>query len=159
MGSCEMCGTSTENLTKVKIAGSIMNVCNSCKNLGKTQNEGNEKKSYSFYHKKKENKDNFILINNYTSLINSSLAKKKLTVHHLARALNIKESLLHKVLTNKFDLEINLAKKIEDFLKIKLVIKEEDSKSNLDLDEILVSEKETKNQNLADLIKEKLNLR
>jgi len=154
-----MCGKTTENINKVNIAGSVMGVCNSCKNLGKSEEIKNSQNSYSFYHKKREENNNYILIDNYPSLINSSLAKKDLTVHHLARALNIKESLLHKVLTNKFELEIDLAKKIENFLDIKLVIIDDQKNSDLNIDEIISKEEEPKSQNLADLIKEKLNLK
>ena len=150
-----MCGKSTENLVRAKVAGSVMNLCNSCKNLGKYETDLKSNVSHSFYHKKRENKDTFILVDDYTSQINSALAKKNLTPHHLARALNIKESLIHKVLTNKFDLEIDLARKIEKFLDISIVIKDENLKSDIDVGELMVSEDESSAPSLADLIKEK----
>lgn len=155
MASCEMCGKNSENLQKVKVAGSIMNLCSSCSNLGHSQ-ESDKPKSFAFYHKKRDNSDNSILIENYTSKINSALAKKNLTVHHLARVLNIKESLLHKVLNNKFELELTLAKKIENFLDIKIITNSTDSKADFDESTIIVEEKEKESLNLADLIKDKL---
>jgi len=122
MGSCELCGKLSEKLIKVKIAGSEMAVCSSCKSKGEVLEDENKVVSHTFYHKKRErNQVDFFLVKNYASLINSSIAKKKLTPHHLSRVLNIKESTLSKILSGKFKPEISIINKLENFLEIKLI--------------------------------------
>jgi len=122
MGSCELCGKDSKKLIKVRIAGSEMKVCQNCKSKGKVLEEDNSVSSHTFYHRKKDRSQvDFILIKNYVSLINSGMARKKLTPHHVSRAINIKESTLSKILTGKFKPEISIINKLEHFLDIKLI--------------------------------------
>ncbi len=154
MAYCEMCGASTNKLSKTKVAGSLMNLCDNCSKLGSKIDNPNLNRT--FYIKKKIEEDNFDLVDNYSSKINSALSKRGITIHHLARALNIKESTLHKVLNNKFDLEIDLARRIEKFLEIKLVIEVSEKDNSVNIEELTNIESEKNNLNLADLIKQQL---
>lgn len=158
MGTCEMCGIQTDNLINVKTVGSEIKVCSKCSRMGKTL-EHKGPVSHSFYKNSKKEDVSFEVISNYQSLINSTLAKKNLTIHHLANTLNIKESTLNKILTGKFAPEISIARKIENFLDIKLVIESTNSSKNQDVDDLETEINDDINDskmNLADLIKEKL---
>jgi len=96
-------------------------------------------------------------IEDYLSQINRALAKRNIDVHHLARAVNIKESTLSKFMTAKFKPEINIARKIEDFLGLDLVCEiDDDTKKSesMILDEM--NKEDEKPQNLADMILEKI---
>lgn len=152
MASCELCGKSNVNTKPVKVAGTVMNVCSLCNSFGSSM----EKKgpiSHTFYKKVKE-EENLVVCKNYSSLISSTLAKKNLTLHHLAKALNIKESTLNKAISGKIHLELETARRIEKFLEITLI---EDAQP-VRVDDYLLGEKEEEVSNsLGDLLKKKLN--
>lgn len=148
MGSCELCGKQDVNLKQVKITGSVMKVCSSCASYGAVLEKKVDEK-HIFYKKKKINEE-YTVVDNYSSLINSALAKKNLTIHHLAKTLNIKESTLNKVVLGKLQLDIDMAKRIEKFLEIKLVVIDE-KKENFDYGDVMKENEER--TSLGDILK------
>ncbi len=159
MATCEMCGIQSENLTLIKTVGTNMRVCQNCSKLGQSIEEKKEQSTHTFYKRKKDEETSYEVISNYQSLINSALAKKDLTVHHLANTLNVKESTLNKVLTGKFPPEVTLAKRIGNFLNINLVneiLESNITSESIEKLKVCKDDKENSTINLADLIKEKL---
>jgi putative transcription factor len=157
MSSCELCGKETNKLYKVKIMGSILNVCSECSSKG-TLIEEKKDLSKTFYHKRKNQEEDLEIIPNYVSLINSELTKRNLDIHKFARGINIKESILSKMLSGKLKLDIQTARKIENFLEIKLIEKVEVKKSTTQiLEEMKKNEENEKPLSLGDLIMQKLN--
>ena len=154
MGTCELCGNDVLNLIKVKVAGTEMKVCNSCKFMGRQLNvESKGPNSHSFYRKKKENID-LIVVDNATSLINSILAKKGLNIKQLARMSNIRESTLNKYLSSKIPLDLMTAKKLENFFDI--VLTKEVEGGSVNSQDYMQEEGEVVKSSLGDLLMQKL---
>lgn len=125
MPICEMCGNE-EQLYKTSIEGSELNVCKQCSKYGKVIKKIQEPKKVE---KPKEKKTIQKEEPEITQIINpefSQLIKKKreslnLSQKEFAKKINEKESLIHNIESNRFEPNIKLAKKIEKFLKIKLI--------------------------------------
>lgn len=152
MVSCELCGKTNVSTKKVKVAGTQMDVCGSCNNFGSNV-EKDGPVSHTFYKKLKNDDENLVVCSNYSSKINSALAKRELTMHHLAKSLNIKESMINKIILGKLQPEIETAKRIENFLEIKLLEPSEPVK----VEDYMASEKKDNSPStLGDLLKEQL---
>lgn len=151
---CELCGKEISNPTRIEIAGTKMYACSSCKKMGKSLNEKNNgPSSHSFYRKKRETNEKEV-ISNATSIINSNLAKKGLNVQQLARILNIKESTLNKILSNKINLDLNIAQKLENYFEISLT--QEAQGNNINTEDFMQDEEKVEQSNLGDLLMQKL---
>lgn len=129
MATCEMCGSETNSTTQIKVAGSIMNVCLKCKSMGQTINTTNNNPSHIFSKNKKENSLGNEVSNNYANLITNGMQKKKINLHQLARAVNIKESSLNNYVKGKIKPDENNARRIANFLNIELFESTENSNS------------------------------
>lgn len=154
MATCESCGTNAPNLYKVKIAGSVMNVCGKCRKMGKDLDEKKSAPAYTFKHKKKD----VVLeevVNNYPSLINSALTKKGLNFHQLAKVLNIKESTINKYVTGKIKPDVETAKRIEKFLEIKLTEEVDEIETSVDV-EVVDEDEKSSGTTLGDLLKKQM---
>lgn len=134
---CELCGAKVKKLYKVYIEGSILNVCEKCKKYGKPVDErGN------IIEKTNLNKDLKIseetIDPNYYKILREYRIKNNLKQEDVAKLLNIKESLYKSIEEGKIIPNIDLAKKIEKVLKIKIINKE-----------LLLDKEETKNLGLT----------
>jgi len=147
MTSCEMCGKEG-GLSKVQVAGTKMNLCSSCSIHGKTEEKSNS--GVSFYKRKREEILEKEVVSNAVQLIQKKLSVKDMNVHHLARAINIKESSLQKYMSGKIKIDLQAASKIEFFLEIKIT---EEAKT-VSVDDYLQEEDEP--LSLGDLIKKQL---
>jgi putative transcription factor len=122
MKTCELCGKSTDKLYKVYIEGTILNVCKDCLKYGKSVNE-NENII-------KENKLKIkeivgeVIDENYNKILIKYREEHKLKQEDMAKLLGIKESLYKSIENKKIIPDINLAKKIEKTLGIKITKKE-----------------------------------
>jgi putative transcription factor len=138
MAYCELCGIETNKTKKVLIVGSEMDVCLECSKKGKSLEKKNDI-SKIFYNKKRIESTESVM-SNYIEIINSEMSKKSLDIHKLARLVNMKESILSKILLGKLNLDVNTAKRIEKFLKVKLVEKLDVEMKNSNLNENLLEE-------------------
>jgi putative transcription factor len=152
MAVCELCGSQSQALTPIKVAGSTMSVCNSCKSMGKEQ--FSTQKSHTFKRRIHE-KTQEEVVSNYSSMINSALAKKGLQIQQLARMLNIKESTLNKFFTGKIKPDIETAKKLERFFEIRLVEEVSSSSQNFSED-VFLDDDDNSSLSLGDLIKKQM---
>jgi len=122
MKTCELCGKSTDKLYKVYIEGTILNVCKDCLKYGKSVNE-NENII-------KENKLKIkeivgeVIDENYNKILIKYREEHKLKQEDMAKLLGIKESLYKSIENKKIIPDINLAKKIEKTLGIKITKRE-----------------------------------
>jgi putative transcription factor len=122
MKTCELCGKSTDKLYKVYIEGTILNVCKDCLKYGKLVDE-NENII-------KENKLEIkeivgeVIDENYNKILIKYREEHKLRQEDMAKLLGIKESLYKSIENKKIIPDINLAKKIEKILGIKITKKE-----------------------------------
>lgn len=153
MAICELCGKNVSSVAKVKVAGTEMNACVSCKSLGKeVAVDNNQSYTHSFY-KKKRGEISFEVISNVISVINSAMGKRSMNLPQLARVANIRESTLKNYLSGKIQIDVETARKLEKALEIKLTQEAEvsDSSSNY-----IISNDDDSNLSLGDILMKKL---
>jgi uncharacterized protein (TIGR00270 family) len=152
MAICELCGNEVGKLYMVKIAGSTSRACDNCKGLGKVVEEDKGPKSHSFYRRTKHQTKE-VVIDDYASIVSSTIAKKGLTVKKLADISNIKESSLTKYLSGKIHIDVGTARKLEKALGVSIVETVEEVEVN---EEDFMSDEGSGGLSLGDLIKKKL---
>lgn len=125
-----MCGKETQ-LFKTEVEGTILNVCSSCAKFGSILGQVKEKAEIK--PKKQEPVEEIIKIvaSDYANKIKNKREKLKLKQEDMAKKIGIKESVLHHIESEKLTPGIELAKKIEKFLKIKLIEEYTETKTNL----------------------------
>lgn len=125
---CEMCGKQVEDseLFYSKIEGSIIKVCEGCKDFGIVlkrvayrSREILEKKQSIMPKLQPEEEE--MVIENYAEVIKNAREKKGIKQEDFAKMINEKDSLVHKIETGHMEPSIELARKIEKFLTIHLV--------------------------------------
>ena len=133
--NCELCGREAEIVGTI-IEGSFLNVCKECSKYGITvkQKEVAEKKEIKFTRLPEEDVNEFI-IEDYYEKIKNAREKLGLKQEELAKKLNAKESVVHKIESKSLIPSLDLAKKLEIVLKIKLIERRNEvySKKNISL--------------------------
>jgi putative transcription factor len=130
---CDMC-SSPDKTYKIEVEGSILNVCEKCasfgKVVGKVKQEMPEKKKKKLEKAaeklaeekaRKETETIQIITPNYSSIIRKAREKQGLKQEELAKKIAEKESVIHKLESGIITPAIPLARKLEKFLRIKLV--------------------------------------
>ncbi|MBN1156294.1 TIGR00270 family protein [Candidatus Woesearchaeota archaeon] len=135
---CEICGKD-ELLFKTNIEGTMMNVCKPCSKYGKVISAAREETAVR-QKKKDENKTIAItrkkeiiqtIVEDYGEKVKRKREQLGLKQEELAKMIAEKESLLHHIESGKFEPNIELARKLERFLKISLVEEYEEENSRL----------------------------
>ena len=129
---CEMCGSESAMLSPRKISGSVIRVCSSCGDLGSepTHRESIGHRAYVAQTLQKRNMkrrysdidtDDKVLISNYGAVVRK--AREKLGMNHatLASKISEKKSILTSVESGNMRPNEKLIKKLENFLKIRLM--------------------------------------
>ena len=127
MSSCELCGQDADSLTKTKIEGAKLKVCDSCAEMGEkvetpSKNVNRKKKKRSSRSTKRETKT---LTNNYGSKVKEAREEKQLSIQELSDDLNEKTSLLKKIEQEQLKPEKSLAEKLEKKFSIELYVNPE----------------------------------
>ncbi len=160
MGACELCGKKTEQLIKVKIDSTTMNVCKECSKYGKKIET--PKTNFfrgGFRNRNKNDKDatEEFVVKNYGTLIREARERQNLKPEDFAKKINEKESLLRKVESGNHKPSIPLARKIEKFFHIKLVDSRSVSKTHEEFEKVNGSgsgeEKGNSGLTFADILK------
>jgi len=146
---CDMCG-SEGKLYNTIIEGSELKVCHECSKYGKVigvvKDETVELKRAASAAPEKEVID--VVVEDFADRIKKKREKLGLTQKGFAKKLNEKESIIHKIETGTFIPQLELTKKLEKFLQIKLVEQhEEEHKKTV--------KSETGTYTLGDFIKKK----
>jgi putative transcription factor len=134
--ACDMCGADTK-LFKAIIEGVEMNVCRDCSRFGKVigevKEEKEEKKPKKIIKATGATADAGpdvellqVIVEDYAEKIKDAREKSGLKQKDFAKKINEKESLIHKIETGSFKPNISLARKIEKFLKIRLIEQHEE---------------------------------
>ena len=148
MVACEMCGVDKGPLKDAVVAGSNVKVCNSCSPMG-TMKDSDEKRTHSFTKRKRE-EENLEVSPDYVKIIRNGISKKGLTPHQVARGINIKESSLSNYLKGQIKPIIENARKLENFLGIKLV--EAVEANDVSVEDFKVDSKDDGSLSLGDMI-------
>lgn len=129
MATCEMCGAPSENLTKVKIEGTTLEVCPNCSGFGqKVQEapmpryvEGYDPRRREFRPRPVRKEVMMIIVDDFGPKIKNAREQLGLKQEEFAKRLNEKESIMQKIESGAFAPSIEQARKFEKALKIKLV--------------------------------------
>ena len=125
---CDMCGSGGQ-LYKAIIEGAQLNVCHECSKFGKVINIIKQEvpnkikpKADGVYGDDEPQKEIMqVIVGDYAAKIKKKREILGLKQEEFAKKINEKESLVQKIESGHFEPSIGLAKKIEDFLKIRLI--------------------------------------
>ena len=117
--NCDLCGSERELYSAI-VENSLMSVCKNCLRFGKKVERNKDFDFNNVIKRKAEKEDLFLLKENYNLIIKEQREKLKLTQEELAKKLNEKFSLIHKVENKEIVPDDNFVKKIENFFNIKL---------------------------------------
>lgn len=130
--NCDMCGKETM-LFKTDVEGSILSLCKECSRFGKVVSVIREEKkenkikyiSQSKAEEPKEEEAVLTIVSDYGGIIKRKREQLGLNQEDFAKKINEKQALIHKIEINQFEPSISLARKIENFLNIKLIEQQE----------------------------------
>ena len=116
--NCELCGKQRE-LVLALVENIEMKVCPDCSKFGKVLREIKEIEE----EEKKFEEEEFVegIVDDYSKIIKDKREKMGMKQEELAKKLNIKESIIHKIETGALEPSMETAKKLENFLRIKLI--------------------------------------
>ncbi|MFT4303276.1 MAG: multiprotein bridging factor aMBF1 [Candidatus Woesearchaeota archaeon] len=125
---CEMCGKNLDNslVVKARVEGTVLNVCENCAKYGQILSKTIPEKVISKpilndASSVVNNDSEEVVVDNFSEIIKKSRELKGITQEEFAKKINEKESLIHKIETGHITPNFKLAKKIEQFLNIKLL--------------------------------------
>ena len=118
--NCELCGKKSE-LFRAKIEGTIVDVCEKCSKFGEIIERVIKEEENKIVKKKIREEIIEEIRKGYGAIIKNAREKLGLTQEELARKINEKESLIHKLENELVEPSLKLAEKLEKFLKIKLI--------------------------------------
>jgi len=127
---CDMCG-SPGKLYKAVIEDAELTVCHECSKFGKVIGVVKQEDTREIKAKAAENISQpekiDVIISDYAEKIRKKREQLGLKQEEFANKINEKESLIQKIESGHFEPPLILAKKIESFLKIKLVEEHEEA--------------------------------
>ncbi len=135
---CEMCGAESATLEPRKVSGSILRLCKLCGDMGSQttyrDSIGHRAHVAQTLEKRKQkdryeeiDPDDSVLIKDYGRIVRQSREKAGLDHATLASKISEKKSILTSVEAGNIKPDEKLIKKLENFLKIKLTEKIEES--------------------------------
>ena len=134
MVGCEICGKNFENLERAIVEGVMMGVCSNCAKFGKiipVRKPLTGPKRIVPIQTKNVIED---IVTDYAELMKEAREKKGLKQEELAKSIAEKESVINKVENGSLKPSFVLARKLEQFLDIKLIeFLEEKKEINLNL--------------------------
>ncbi len=135
---CNCCGKEFPRLTPAKIEGAIIDVCDKCSKFG-SKVDVKVEVAVDKPPKPVELEQNVELVADYGKLIARIREDKGLSIYDFAQKINEKESVIKRLEFQEFQPDVELVRKIENFLDIRLREKYEDvlisqkSKKQIDL--------------------------
>jgi len=124
---CPICGRKVKTLVKAEIEGAIIEVCEECgKKYGRVISFPKIKRVKAKV--KKAFEEETEIIPNYGSIIKERRIELGLTQEELAKKINEKKSLISKIEKEEILPDEKILKKLEKFLKVKLLTKVESHK-------------------------------
>ncbi len=125
---CVLCGKEVEQLNKVFVEGSIIDVCDKCVKFGK---KISEPVAYKPIRRKIEFKEpETELISDYGKMIAKIRETKGLTREEFSKRISEKESVIRRIEEEQMIPNEELGKKIEGFLGVKLTEEYRESKNH-----------------------------
>ncbi|MCX8178759.1 MAG: multiprotein bridging factor aMBF1 [Candidatus Aenigmarchaeota archaeon] len=119
---CCICGKEQKELVRIALEDAIVDVCNSCSTFGQKVNVKPKEPIYAIKDKKD---DDFEIIENFGEVIKKAREKNGIERKDFAAKIKESEKLIRKIESGDIKPDLNLAKKIEKELKIKIIEKAE----------------------------------
>lgn len=122
---CEICGKEVlEELVSVRIEGSVMKGCKACARHGETvlEKKGRPQASTSPGAPVQRIEKTMDMVEDYARLIRENREKKGLTQDQLGSKINEKGSVISRIESGHMMPDLKVAKKLEKFFSIKLLI-------------------------------------
>ena len=126
---CELCGGQYSKGFKVRIEGSIILACEECSKSKEVIGPAKQKPAVVKIPKKKNSAgqdfdvdQDFDIVENYGDVIKKVREKKDLTQTDLGKKINESHSLIHRIELEKIEPTKEVARKIERFLGVKLLL-------------------------------------
>ena len=136
--NCDMCGKEAK-LFKTDVDGSILSLCKDCSKFGKVisavkveEKVVRKKEKEVKLEKPKEEEFILTIVPNYGEIIKKKREQLGIKQEDFAKKINEKKALIHKIEINQFEPSIALARKIEKFLRVKLIEQQELKSSTLE---------------------------
>ncbi len=138
---CEMCGSSSPSF-KVDVEGTVLTVCKSCSRFGRVLSrlkppapakKRKEQKALQKENKPAPPRRTLIIVENFPKLIKNARERLGLKQKDLAKQLAVKESTLHHLESGDLEPSIDMARRIEKHLRIRLVEEVVEDDSGVDI--------------------------
>ncbi|GIU68871.1 MAG: transcriptional regulator [Candidatus Woesearchaeota archaeon] len=150
--NCELCGQKPA-VYDCEIEGTLMKVCNECSKFGVTKKK--EKVKILVKEENIEEKEStYLFVEGYGSIVKKAREKLGLKQEEMAKRLNERVSLLHQIESEHLKPSIDLAKKLEKELKIKIIeeVKEDNMSYEIPVKRKNVSTSSSSGLTLGDFI-------
>lgn len=128
---CDLCGKSTD-LVNAVVEGSMLSVCKNCAKFGNVVEVKKPTVYKQVFEVQKEQVFDEI-VEGYGEKIKKARTEKNLTQDDLAKKIAVKESVIRKIETEEIKPDLVTAKKLENFLKVKLIEQYREEKKELNL--------------------------
>jgi putative transcription factor len=115
--NCEICGRTIAKANRVKIEGTIMEVCNNCTSLGQKLEAPRQWSPRQQNLKLSQE----TVVDNFASLVKQAREKRHWTMEEFALRCQEKEMFLHRVEQGTLKPDMTLARKLERVLGIRLI--------------------------------------
>ena len=124
MGGCDLCGRESELYT-ARVEETLLSVCKVCSSHGKVVSQPSKPKKTIIRPKAPEPVE--AVVQNCGELVRKAREKSGMTQKEFCRKINEKESVLHHIETGRFIPPVQLGRKIERALGIRLVTVEKEA--------------------------------
>ncbi len=133
MEDCELCGRQAKDIYVVNVENVELRTCASCakgKKVIRTESEPQQQKKNIYQRPKVVRDEDKLLIENYAQVVKGAREQMKLPIKVLAEMLAEKEHLILRIEEGNTKPTIDLTKKLEKVLKIKLTEDPVEEKEN-----------------------------
>ena len=122
---CDICGKQTDKLYKTEVEGTVLNLCSNCKRFGKVISTPALFIKKAVKHRAapavKEEKPEEFIRPDFARIVTEARQRKGLKQAELAKNIQEKASLIHLVESGHHEPSLDLARKLEHYLKISLI--------------------------------------
>ncbi len=120
---CELCGKESNKLFRAEIEGAVLLVCKNCLSYGRKLAEKREDFRPKFEPKifKPRELEEYVLVDEYWNVIRKAREKQGLSREQLAKKIFEKESVIRRLEEGTLEPSIELARKLEKALQIKII--------------------------------------
>ena len=134
--NCDLCGKTNSAFNRALIENVELTVCTDCSKFGKVigtiKKEAPQPKKHITQHGKDAPEEKIeVLVEDYPNIIRKRREAMGLTQKDFAFKINEKDSLVHKIETGNFHPSLDMARKLEKILGIKLIEEYSEKKENV----------------------------